>query len=544
MKNVLSWKLPLSESEMTQLWEEAIFVFDTNFLLDLYRVSRPVTDKHFEVLEKLQGKIWLPHQVADEFIDRREGAISDEKASFKKALDYLEKWSLEAKQLNKLRSIFDEAKGRALKEKVTPLIGNQNAYSDAVEEVEKIFREQIEMASKSHAIPDPDDDYILTRLLEILGDSVGSGYDEQILEAIFQEGDDRYKKQIPPGFADEKSKEGDNKYGDLVLWKQIMDFAKDKACAIVFVTNEKKADWWAKKGKTNAPHPSLRREFQDVVKQGFWIYHTNEFIQVAQKRLNVQFEQSAVDEITAVTADLEDDLNSDISQEIEDFQEVRGNPKKPGTARLAGDILRGNSGISESMKSLNEVVSATARLAGNILRENSGISESIKSLNEAISELSSSDAMASLNSSISAANSAFNSKSLAAALYPTLASIELLGKSTGSIAPKNVSGLAASVASLNSSISGIDSKPLAAGLNPTLASIESRRKAMEAMSPKNVSGLAASLASANSSISGLNAKALAAGFHPTFTALESSRNAMEDISPENFNGGHGTRKLQ
>jgi hypothetical protein len=292
------------------------------------------------------------------------------------------------------------------------------------------------------------------------------------------------------------------------------------------------------------PHALLRREFQEVVQQGFWMYHTTEFIHVAQERLNIQFEQSAVDEITAVTADLEDDLNSDISQEIEDRQDARENAGKPGTARLAGDILRGNSGISESMKSLNEVVSATARLAGNILRENSGISESIKSLNEAISELSSSDAMASLNSSRYAANSAFSSKSLAAALYPTLASIELLGKSTGSIAPKNFSGLAASVASLNSSISGIDSKALTAGLHPTFAALESSRKAMETMSSTNFSVLAASVASMDSSISGISSKALEAKLGLTVTAFESTKKAMAAIAPENFNGGRATRKLQ
>jgi hypothetical protein len=542
MKNVLSWKLPLSESEMTQLWEEAIFVFDTNFLLDLYRVSRPVTEKYFEVLEHLQGKIWLPNQVADEFSDRRESAISDEKASFKKALACLEGWSREAKQLNKLRGIFDDAKGRVLKEKITPLLGDQNAYTEAVEEVEKIFREHIEMVSKSHAIPDPDNDDILDRLLEILGDQVGSGYDEQCLKEVQQEGENRYKKRIPPGFADEKLKEGDNKYGDFVVWKQILDFARDKACAIIFVTSEKKDDWWAKKGKTNAPHPLLRREFQEVVKQGFWMYHTTDFIQVAQKRLNVQFEQSAVDEITAVTADPEDDLNSDTSQEIEGRQDVIENAEKPATARQVGNILRDNYGVSASIKSLDEFTSARAM---NILWDNyDSISASMKLLNEAISELSSNDAMASLNSSISA----FSSKSLAAGLYPTFKSIELLGKSTGAIAPKNVSGLAASVASLNSSISAFNSafssKSLAAGLYPPFAALESSRKAMEAMSSTNASALAASLASMNSSISGIDAKALAAKLSPTFTAFESTKKAMAAIAPENFNGGRATRKLQ
>jgi hypothetical protein len=545
MKNVLSWKLPLSESEMTQLWGEAIFVFDTNFLLDLYRVSRPVTDKYLEVLEYLQENIWLPYQVANEFIDRREGVIGAERASFENALQRLNGWSEETKKSpNKLDGVFDQAKGRVLKAQVAPLLAaNYDAYIAAVEEVEKVFREKIKIVAESHNIPDPDNDDILNRLLEILGDRVGSAYDEQRLKDVHQEGEDRYEKLIPPGFADKKAKEGDNKYGDLVVWKQILDFAKDKACAVIFVTSEKKDDWWAKKGKTNAPHPLLRREFQEVVKQGFWMYHTTEFIQVAQKRLNVQFEQSAVDEITAVTADLEDDLNCDTSQEIGDSQEVRGNPQKPATARLAGSILRENSGISSSMESLNEVVAATTRLAGNILRENSGISEYVKSLNKAISELSSISSISSI-ASLNSSMSGLDSKVLAAGRNSTFAALELRRNAIEAIAPKPFSGLAASLASMDSGISGFNKNALAAGLNPTLSVFESSGRAIDAMGSMNVSGLAASLASANSSMSGLAPEALAAKIDPTFPALEASRKALETIAPKNLNGGHGTPRLQ
>lgn len=67
MKNLFSWRLPLSEANFAELWEKATFVFDTNFLLDFYRVSTSTSEDYFRILEYIKDRIWLPYQVADEF---------------------------------------------------------------------------------------------------------------------------------------------------------------------------------------------------------------------------------------------------------------------------------------------------------------------------------------------------------------------------------------------------------------------------------------------------------------------------------------------
>lgn len=53
MRNLFSWRLRPSEADFSKLWENATFVFDTNFLLDLYRVSRLTVEDFLKILEHL-----------------------------------------------------------------------------------------------------------------------------------------------------------------------------------------------------------------------------------------------------------------------------------------------------------------------------------------------------------------------------------------------------------------------------------------------------------------------------------------------------------
>jgi hypothetical protein len=76
------------------------------------------------------------------------------------------------------------------------------------------------------------------------------------------EGEKRYKDTIPPGFKDAKSKDGVRKYSDLILWKEILKYAKTQKKDIVFVTDDVKADWWHVGDDGNRYfHPKLIEEF-------------------------------------------------------------------------------------------------------------------------------------------------------------------------------------------------------------------------------------------------------------------------------------------
>ena len=321
MRNLFFWRLPPSEADFSRLWEDATFVFDTNFLLDLYRVSHSTAENFLNILQQIQNRIWLPYQVGDEFFRRREDTIATEVESFQKALSVLKKWKSEQQNFNSLRGSLRQT-GRIVSDEVDFLFGDQKHYLDAVDDVEKAFREKIEQITSDHSSLHSDKDSILENLLLLFDSKVGEPFNEQILPNLYKEADDRYKRSKPPGFMDANKEDG-RKYGDFILWKQILEFAKKESRPIIFVTGEKKEDWWIKKnGKIISPHVELRREFNEYVHQPFWMYQTQDFLQIAKDKLMVEIDQKSIEETNAI-ADIElvDDQDNDtLRQAIEQIQ--------------------------------------------------------------------------------------------------------------------------------------------------------------------------------------------------------------------------------
>ena len=51
------------------MWQ--LLFFATNALLNLYRYTTKTRDSLFSALDKLKDRVWMPHQVAFEFMNRR-----------------------------------------------------------------------------------------------------------------------------------------------------------------------------------------------------------------------------------------------------------------------------------------------------------------------------------------------------------------------------------------------------------------------------------------------------------------------------------------
>ena len=84
-------------------------------------------------------------------------------------------------------------------------------------------------------------------------------------EEIFkwcEEGQNRYKKEIPPGFKDAKNKDGVRKYGDLIIWKELLKFACKQEQDVIFITDDVKADWWETQNNQRVFHSMLIDEFR------------------------------------------------------------------------------------------------------------------------------------------------------------------------------------------------------------------------------------------------------------------------------------------
>lgn len=75
----------------------------------------------------------------------------------------------------------------------------------------------------------------------------------------------RYRYNLPPGYEDAKTKEGIDKFGDLIMWKQIIKKSPEITKKhIIFVTSDTKPDWFHKSNQNEVvkPREELISEFK------------------------------------------------------------------------------------------------------------------------------------------------------------------------------------------------------------------------------------------------------------------------------------------
>lgn len=307
MKSQFSGYYPPTEAEYEKLWKEATIVLDTNVLLNLYRLPATARDELFSVLETLKSRIWVPHQVALEFQRRRLTVIASEQKSTEAAKQSASALVEDFK--NKVEALQIDKQGIGVDP--MPLLENlEKANEDLINAINSAHKEQLDISTLDH---------VRERLDKLLAGCVGVGPTTQKdLDALINDGDDRYRERIPPGFGDiEKDKNPNEatfihdqikyprKFGDLILWRQLIEKVKTSGIKVVLlVTADKKEDWWwREQGKTIGPHPQLVRE---IMREGevdlYWMYSPVQFVEHANKYTATTISTQSVDELKHVTS--------------------------------------------------------------------------------------------------------------------------------------------------------------------------------------------------------------------------------------------------
>ena len=283
MKNAIKEFIEPTSKEKQQLWEKAVFVFDTNVLLNLYRYSAKTRNSLLAAFESFKERVWIPYQVAYEYMRKRCEVIYETVQrydQFKKEIDIFT-----GKAIDTLR------------------------LTSVDEEVSELTRYLIKWLDSNKdrnlLVLSAEKDEILDKILTIFDGRVGNNIDAAELERIKEEGKGRYEKLIPPGYKDDKKKKGqeddNNAYGDLIIWNQIIKYAKENGTGVVYVTHDQKEDWWnIVKGKTIGPRVELRKEFMKETGQEFHMYSMNGFISTYNKMNEVPIDKSAVDEVISL----------------------------------------------------------------------------------------------------------------------------------------------------------------------------------------------------------------------------------------------------
>ena len=161
-------------------------------------------------------------------------------------------------------------------------------------------------------------DPIRDRLTVIFEGLVGDEYSDEDLFKLYAEGKKRYERRaLPPGYKDDKKPEHE-RYGDLIVWRQLLDKAIREEKSIIFVTDDAKDDWWQIiNDERLGPRAELREEFRRITGEDIYIYSTEHFMRNVT-RIGKNISVKALKEVEAATK-LRDDLFDKAAASIREY---------------------------------------------------------------------------------------------------------------------------------------------------------------------------------------------------------------------------------
>lgn len=262
MRSVFPHMYPHSGREMSALWTRGLIVLDTSVLLTLYAYEREPREQFFAVLEKVRERLWLPYQVAFEYQRRRLEVIATRRQAIADLATDLEKAVASWRNQHPHRD---------------------KSLTDPVLAHAKALRERRDNSAMTVR-----DDKIRDRLDDLYEGRIGPAPAPETLAKWQAEGEQRYRGRIPPGYKD-ADKPAPDKFGDLFLWFETIEHAGSETRPIIFVTDDRKEDWWDREGtETLGPSCQLRQEMTAKAKQLYYSYRPASFLEEAGKRLELK----------------------------------------------------------------------------------------------------------------------------------------------------------------------------------------------------------------------------------------------------------------
>jgi hypothetical protein len=233
-----------TSAELRSIWTKAVIAIDANVLLNLYRYSEPTRVDLISSLRQVEPQVFLPHQAGEEFFRNRLGEMARQVARFDKAMKEL----AEAK-----RSLWGLYRAPVREHK-----DRQSQLDSAFSELEGYLQKSREGAPPPTA--DPEKDPVLKEVTRLLDGRVGATPSSDQRLDWHQRAETRFAEGIPPGYKD-ADKEGTRKYGDVVLWFQLLAKAEEAALPVILLTDDGKATGGQPKESSRldlAPNSSLK----------------------------------------------------------------------------------------------------------------------------------------------------------------------------------------------------------------------------------------------------------------------------------------------
>lgn len=248
----------LTDAEIKEAAKTAIFVFDTNALLDFYRINPEIADKALAVIDRNKDRVYITRH-SDEEYHRHHYEVPVQMANMigtvRKRLNF-----------DKLRSVLDEQfksdrgccyPSDLFKSYIEKLQKTYNEIETAVSTLQSRYNRMLENHELQNRISAVFEDHVLPGLTV-----------DEIKKITTSTGPERYSAKIPPGYMDAgKATDTDdnNTYGDLIIWMEVLDYVRKKPKNVFFVGRDNKEDWVAMVGNSKiGPRRELIVEFREI----------------------------------------------------------------------------------------------------------------------------------------------------------------------------------------------------------------------------------------------------------------------------------------
>ena len=311
MRELFPGFYPPTPQDFDTLWTDSLVAFDANALLNIYRYPQASVDQFFLILETLGDRVWVPHQAAYEFSKNRMEVIAQQQQAYETIqrtldgmVDNLEK---------QLRAYAKHVliQSEELSELVERIRNEVKATKDA-------FRDKRKQHPNRFTA-----DGVGEQIATLLSGKIGEPYTSTDLEGVYRRAESRFALLTPPGYEDAGSKNGANKYGDVVVWFQLLDKARASQRSVIFVTDDVKPDWWNKTksdNTTSSPRSELIQEMYQEAGIAFYMYRADDFMREAMTRLGLPEREDAVEGVSAI-----------LQQDEADYEQAREDDTTAGT---------------------------------------------------------------------------------------------------------------------------------------------------------------------------------------------------------------------
>lgn len=245
MKTGFEYYYRPNKEEVDAILRNGTLFFDTNVLLDVFRVEKKSAQTLLKVFDYLKTRVKLPYHVVEEYHKDYLSVLVQQKV-------YLQ---------NAVASLKDSEKGM-----ISFVKGKD--FSKLSKYAKTIMRQALDKASRSvifsynttikHLENEIQNDLLINKLSTIFTSCVLPALTPDELETIYSEGVSLYLNEVPPGYKDaDKDKKGilknpkgtpikedpQNIFGDLVIWREIIKYVTTNQVDVIFVSNDVKEDW-------------------------------------------------------------------------------------------------------------------------------------------------------------------------------------------------------------------------------------------------------------------------------------------------------------